>query len=115
MPIAIFLSIWLYEVSVLQIVLEFSLATGISIYIIILSVMSPCVPFLGPLGSTLSIISWILAQTMFMRVRCLGKSDILSKIFVFKLKIFNRDFFYNCFINKWPRDYKDLVKKLFLF
>ena len=72
MPIAIFLSIWLYEVSVLQITIEFTVATVISIYILILSIMSPCVPFLGPVGSALSIISWILAQTMFMRVRCLG-------------------------------------------
>jgi hypothetical protein len=112
MPIAIFLSIWLYEVSVLQIVLEFSLATGISIYIIILSVMSPCVPFLGPLGSALSIISWILAQTMFMRVRCLGKMRFFFKNIYFK---YLKEIFINCFINKWLRVYKDLVKKPFLF
>jgi riboflavin transporter 2 len=71
LPIAIFLSIWAYEVSVIQIIVEFSVAVALAVYILVLSIMSPCPPFLGPVGATLSILSWILVQSMFMRVRCL--------------------------------------------
>lgn len=72
LPLAIILSIWSYSVSVIQIVLEFIVATGFSIYIVILSLMSPCPPFLlSWLGPALTIISWILSQSMFMRIRCL--------------------------------------------
>jgi hypothetical protein len=39
--------------------------------------MSPCPPLVGTaLGSTLSIISWILTQSMFMRVRLLVASRL---------------------------------------
>ncbi len=43
-----------------------------SIYIFVLSVMSPCPPFVNSwMGPLLSVISWILSQSIFMRVRCL--------------------------------------------
>lgn len=72
LPIAILLSIWSYQVSVLQICLEFSVASAFSIYIVILSVLSPCPPFMDIwLGPALTILSWILSQSMFMRIRCL--------------------------------------------
>ena len=71
LPISIFLSIWSYEVSIKRILFEFSITLVISAYILILSILSPCPPFLGWVGSTLAIISWVLAQTLFMRVRCI--------------------------------------------
>ena len=72
LPIAIFLSIWSYDVSVLQISVEFFIATLFSIYIMVLSVMSPCPPLMDSwTGPALTIISWIMSQGIFMRVRCL--------------------------------------------
>ena len=69
---AIILSILSYEVSVLQIALEFLVACMFSLYIFILSLMSPCPPLMDSwLGPALTIISWILSQSMFMRIRCL--------------------------------------------
>jgi hypothetical protein len=71
-PIAVILSIWSYEVSVLQIVLEFMLATLIVVYIIVISKMSPCPPLLGHwLGPVLAVSSWVVSQAIYMRVRCL--------------------------------------------
>ena len=72
LPISIILSIWSYEVSVIQISVEFFLATALSGYIVVLSALSPCPPLLGSwLGPTLSVGSWVLVQSMYMRVRCL--------------------------------------------
>lgn len=44
LPISILLSIWSYRVSVLQIIIEFSIANLFSIYIIVIASMSPCPP-----------------------------------------------------------------------
>jgi hypothetical protein len=72
LPFAILLSIFSYQVSVIQICIEFAIAMVFSVYILVLSIMSPCPPFLdSSLGAILSIVSWILSQTMFMRIRCL--------------------------------------------
>lgn len=72
LPISIFLSIWSYEVSVKQITIEYSIACAFSLYIVILSIMSPCPPLMDNwFGPFLTIISWIMSQAMFMRCRCL--------------------------------------------
>lgn len=72
LPISIILSIWSYEVSVLQISIEFCLATSFGVYIIVLSCLSPCPPLLDSwIGPFLSVASWVLVQSLYMRVRCL--------------------------------------------
>ena len=72
LPFAILLSIWSYEVSVIRICIEFAIATGFSLYIVILACTSPCPPFMNSfLGPLLSVLSWIMSQSMFMRIRCL--------------------------------------------
>ena len=71
-PIAVILSIWSYEVSVIQICIEFTIACLFSLYIVVISIMSPYPPLLDTvIGPALTIISWILSQSMFMRCRCL--------------------------------------------
>ena len=58
--------------SVLQISVEFFLASTLVVYIVVLSVMSPCPPLLDTwLGPVLSVASWVLVQSLFMRIRCL--------------------------------------------
>ena len=72
MPVAIFLSIWSYDVSLVQIIVEFLIATILSIYVLVLSILSPCPPLYdSKLGSVLSVLSWILLNCIFIRVRCL--------------------------------------------
>jgi hypothetical protein len=71
-PIAIFLSIWSLDVNTKRIILEFFLAIAFSSYIVIISVLSPDPPFSDSnpiLGGILSLVSWILAQSIFCRVR----------------------------------------------
>ena len=71
LPIAVFLSIWSYEISILQICIEFGIATVFTIYICILASMSPCLPLMNSwVGPFLTIISWIFSQSMLMRIRC---------------------------------------------
>jgi hypothetical protein len=72
MPLAIVLSIWSYDVSVLQITIELLVALGLSAYIFILAILSPCPPLLGSwLGPFLSVSFWVLLSGIYMRVRCL--------------------------------------------
>jgi hypothetical protein len=84
-PFAVFITIWSNKVSSLQLFIEFTLGLLCSIYIIILSVLSPCPFLLGELvlwlGSTLSIISWIGMSCFFTRLRCLvaTKLSLLGK------------------------------------
>lgn len=88
MPISIFLSIWSYEVSVKQITIEYSIACAFSLYIVILSIMSPCPPLMDNwFGPFLTIISWIMSQAMFMRCRCLIGNNNVSKNFILKSNI----------------------------
>jgi hypothetical protein len=72
LPIAIFVSVWSYNVSVRQITIEFCIACCFCVYIIILSIMSPCPVLLNSIfGPLFSVLSWILSQGLFVRVRCL--------------------------------------------
>lgn len=72
LPILIFLSVWSYNVSVLRIVIEFFIALSFTIYLIVISIMSPCPFFLGTnLGAILIVVCWICSQAIFMRGRCI--------------------------------------------
>ncbi|RNA09134.1 riboflavin transporter 2-like [Brachionus plicatilis] len=72
LPIAIFLSVWSYNVSLKQILIEFSVAVMFSAYIVFISFKSPCPPFLdSKFGPVMICASWILSQAIFMRVRCI--------------------------------------------
>lgn len=71
LPFTIFFSIWSYKVSWIRILIEFSIGVAFSIYIIIIATLSPCPPMIGTShGSALMVISWIITQNAFMRVRC---------------------------------------------
>ena len=70
MPIVILLSIWSYNISITRIITEFFIGIAISIYIIIIAIMSPCPPMNNWLGSTIMVLAWVLTQNIFIRVRC---------------------------------------------
>lgn len=71
LPVAIFLSIWSYSVSIGRICVEFALAMLFTGYIVLIACFSPTPPLMDhPIGSILIVASWILSQCMFMRVRC---------------------------------------------
>ena len=58
--------------SIKQITIELAVALGFSGYIIFLGIRSPCPPLLDHwFGPFITIVSWIVTQTVFMRVRCL--------------------------------------------
>lgn len=72
LPLAIFFSIWSYEVSLKRIITEFLIAACFASYIIIISFQSPCPVFVDTLlGGYLIVISWIMSSCMFLRIRCL--------------------------------------------
>ena len=72
LPIAIFLSILSYNVSLKQIVAEFIVALLASVYVIVVATQSPC-PYLVDqwTGKLLIIVAWIIVQSVFMRSKCL--------------------------------------------
>ena len=48
-----------------------------SIYIVIISILSPCPPLMDSwLGPTLSIVSWIISGSLFMRSKCLAAARL---------------------------------------
>jgi hypothetical protein len=72
LPVAIFLSIWSYQVKIKRILIEFTLAALFAIYIIVISFQSPCPVFSSsPLGGYLIVVCWIMSSCMFLRIRCL--------------------------------------------
>jgi len=54
-----------------RILVEFSIATFQSIYILIISIKSPCPPFNNEFGGILIVFSWVFSSCLFIRVRCL--------------------------------------------
>jgi hypothetical protein len=73
----VLLSIWSYDVSLVRICVEFSVGVGFALYMITISVLSPCPPFLDSfVGPFLSVFSWVAVQSLFMRVRCLTAARI---------------------------------------
>ena len=72
LPVAVFFSIWSYEVSQRRIMIEFAFGLIFSLYIVIIAILSPCPPFLNHwLGEAFIVLSWILAECIFTRVKCL--------------------------------------------
>ena len=71
---SIIVSIWSYDVSLKRILFEASIPFAISVYIIAVSLMSPC-PYLVnneyELGGYLIVVCWVVVSCMFMRIRCL--------------------------------------------
>lgn len=68
-----------YHVSYFRLIIEFLVALGFTVYIIIASKMSPCPPFLiaNPLlGEILIVTSWLIIEFLFMRIRCLVASKL---------------------------------------
>lgn len=79
MPLSIIVSIWSYDVSMRRILIESSIPFGISCYIITVSLMSPCPPFVSnkyQLGGYLIVTCWVVLSCMFMRIRCLVATRI---------------------------------------
>lgn len=72
LPIAIFLSIFSYNVPLKQILAEFVVALSASIYVIFIAAQSPC-PYLVDkwAGKLLIVVAWIIVQSVFMRSKCL--------------------------------------------
>jgi len=69
--LAILASIWSYKVSVKRISIEFAIAATFSMYICVISILSPCPWLLDSwFGGFLIVISWIFASCIFLRVRC---------------------------------------------
>jgi hypothetical protein len=70
LPIVIFAVVWTPDVTIKQIVIEFIVACLFALYILVLSIMSPCPillnSFLGPL---FAVLSWFFAQGFFWRCR----------------------------------------------
>ena len=72
MPISVFFSIWSYNLSTSRICMETLVPVLLSIYILIVSIFSPCPPLVNSsLGGYLIVASWVLTSGFFMRVRCL--------------------------------------------
>jgi hypothetical protein len=74
LPISILISIWSYDVSLKRILAEAVIPIVISIYILIISLMSPCPLLVNnkyDLGGYLIVLCWVVLSCMFMRTRCL--------------------------------------------
>ena len=70
MPIVKILSIWSYNLSSLRICIEFLITLIFAVYIIVISIYSPCPPLLNHwMGSTLILIAWIFTWNMCERIR----------------------------------------------
>jgi hypothetical protein len=67
LPIVIMLSIWSYRVSCTRILVEFTVAFLLSLYIIGISAMSPCPPLQESLlGPILMVSAWVLTTVLYM-------------------------------------------------
>jgi riboflavin transporter 2 len=70
--LVILLSMSSFNVSVTRISIEFAVSIILAAYIIVIAATSPCPILLQSwIGPTLIITSWIIAQCLFMRIRCL--------------------------------------------
>jgi hypothetical protein len=72
MPISVLLSIWSYNVSTGRIIVETLIPLVLSMYILAISILSPCPPFVkSQFGGYIIVACWILTSSFCMRVRCL--------------------------------------------
>ncbi len=71
-PFAIIFSIFNYEVEGTRIFIEIAIATLVSVYIFIISLLSPCPPLANSsLGGLIMVFFWVSICCIFMRARCL--------------------------------------------
>ena len=73
LPIAVFSSIFSRQDSMKSIVCQFAVGLAFSLYLVAISVMSPCPPFVKSypgIGSFLAVLAWILIECIFIRLRC---------------------------------------------
>jgi glycerol uptake facilitator-like aquaporin len=61
-----------------RILVEFLLATFLSLYILIISINSPCPPFNNQFGGIFIVFSWVFSSCLFIRVRCLTAARLES-------------------------------------
>ncbi|CAF0871517.1 unnamed protein product [Brachionus calyciflorus] len=74
LTIAVLLSIFSYEVSTKRIILETLIPICLSTYILIMSIFSPCPPFVNAkyrLGGYFMVFCWVMTSCTFIRIRCL--------------------------------------------
>ena len=73
LPIAVFSSIFSKQDTIKSISIQFFIALGFSLYLVYISIKSPCPPFIKSypnIGAFLSVFSWILIECVFIRLRC---------------------------------------------
>lgn len=93
LPLSIILSIFSYDVSIQRICLESIVPFILAFYIYLVSVFSPCPPFVNnkyKIGGYLIVLCWVISSLMFMRIRCLiaAKLEKYGKNILFKLGCF---------------------------
>ena len=77
LPVAVFISIWSYDISLTRFLTELAIGLGFSAYIVVVSVYSPCPPLVTHWsGSWIVVTSWILAEGIFTRLRCILASKL---------------------------------------
>ena len=77
LPISIFLTIWSSQVSYSRLIIEFLIGLFFSVYILAMSILSPCPPLLDHwLGEFMIVSAWVILEFVFMRVRCLVASKL---------------------------------------
>lgn len=77
LPVAVFVSIWSYDISMTRFLIEFAIGLAFSAYIVVVSVYSPCPPLVTHwLGSWIVVTAWILAEAIFTRLRCILASKL---------------------------------------
>jgi hypothetical protein len=71
-PFAIIFSVFNYEVEATRIFIEIAIASLVSVYIFIISLLSPCPPLVNnQIGGIIMVILWVLICCIFIRARCL--------------------------------------------
>lgn len=73
LPIAVFSSIFSKKDSMKSVVTQFLIGISFSLYLLFISIMSPCPPFVTSypvVGSFLAVFAWILIECIFIRLRC---------------------------------------------
>ena len=73
LPIAVFSSIFSKKDSMRSIILQFSLGLLFSLYLLFISIMSPCPPFVMShpnFGAFMAVFAWILIECVFIRLLC---------------------------------------------
>ena len=77
LPISIFYTMCSSSISYFRLIFEFLAGLSFTVYIILVSMLSPCPPLLEHwIGQCLIIFSWLIVEFVFMRTRCLVASKL---------------------------------------